>query len=205
MTFTVVLDVIQRVINIVLGTVGLLLVLRLVLHFFKLPESNPFLRVLAWLTDPLLRLAHRLLGIPTYSPSLRLGMHFDLLGALATLLLLWALHSVLAWALQLLTFVALFIMDPLGTLIQLLILVINIAFELYALALLLRVLFEWLRMPYTGRVMRFLWNITEPLLAPIRRVLPSFGGWDFSPIVAYLLIGFLRQIVLAFFTWVFLA
>ena len=50
MTFTVVLDVIQRVINIVLGTVGLLLVLRLVLHFFKLPESNPFLRVLAWLT-----------------------------------------------------------------------------------------------------------------------------------------------------------
>ncbi len=205
MTFTAVLDVVQRVINIVLGTVGLLLVLRLVLHFFKLPESHPVLRMLAWLTDPLLRLAYRLLGIPTYSPSLRLGLNFDLLGTLATVLLLWALHSVLSWALQLLLYGAAFITDPLGTLIQLLIQVVNIAFELYALALLVRVLFEWLRMSYTSRVMRFLWAITEPLLAPIRRVLPSFGGWDFSPIVAYLLIGFLRQIVLAFFTWVFLA
>jgi YggT family protein len=204
MAFAAVLSTIQRVIDIVLGTVGLLLVLRLVLHFFKLAESHPALRVLAWLTDPLLRLAYRLLGIPTYSPSLRLGLNFDLLGTLATILLLWALRSVLMWALQLINYAALFVMDPLGTLVQLLIQVVNIAFELYALALLLRVLFEWLRMSYTGRVMRFLWKITEPLLAPLRRLLPPFGGWDFSPIVAYLLIGFLRQIVMAFFAWVFL-
>ncbi|HNT78262.1 MAG TPA: YggT family protein [Anaerolineae bacterium] len=205
MTFIVVLNIIQRVIGIVLGTTGLLLVLRLVLHFFKLPESNPFLRGLTVLTDPLLRLTHRLLSIPTYSHSLRLGLNFDLLGALATLLLLWALQSILSWALQLLHFAALFTVDPLGTLGQLLILIINIAFQLYSLALLLRVLFEWLRIPYTGRMMRFLWNITEPLLAPIRRLLPSLGGWDFSPLVAYLLIGLLRQIVSAFLAWIFLA
>ena len=32
----------------------------------------------------------------------------------------------------------------------------------------------------------FLWRVTEPALAPIRRVLPSFGGIDFSPIVVIL-------------------
>lgn len=204
MTFTLVLNIVQRVIGIVLGTTGLLLVLRLALHFFKLPESNPVLRGLTVLTDPLLRLTHRLLSIPTYSHSLRLGLNFDLLGALATLLLLWALHSVLSWTLQLFHFAALFVVNPLGTLVQLVILIINTAFQLYSLALLLRVLFEWLRIPYSG-IMRFLWTITEPLLAPIRRLLPSLGGWDFSPIVAYLLIGLLRQIVLAFLTWIFLA
>jgi len=38
--------------------------------------------------------------------------------------------------------------------------------------------------------------ITEPLLAPIRRVLPPLGGLDFSPIVLLLLIGFVQGYVL---------
>ncbi|MAK64242.1 MAG: YggT family protein [Maricaulis sp.] len=38
--------------------------------------------------------------------------------------------------------------------------------------------------------------ITEPLLAPIRRILPPLGGMDFSPIVLLLLIGFVQGYVL---------
>jgi YggT family protein len=34
---------------------------------------------------------------------------------------------------------------------------------------------------------RFLWDVTEPILAPVRRILPSMGGLDFSPLV--LIIG----------------
>jgi len=37
-------------------------------------------------------------------------------------------------------------------------------------------------------VMRFLIQITEPLLAPIRRNLPTMGGLDFSPMVALLIL-----------------
>ena len=38
--------------------------------------------------------------------------------------------------------------------------------------------------------------ITEPLLAPIRRVLPPLGGMDFSPIILLLLIGFVQGYIL---------
>ncbi|WP_412545167.1 YggT family protein [Maricaulis sp. MIT060901] len=39
--------------------------------------------------------------------------------------------------------------------------------------------------------------VTEPLLRPIRSVLPTLGGLDFSPIVLVLLIGFVQGYVLA--------
>ena len=39
---------------------------------------------------------------------------------------------------------------------------------------------------------RFLYNVTEPVLAPIRRVLPNLGGIDISPIVVLVIIFFLR-------------
>ncbi len=39
----------------------------------------------------------------------------------------------------------------------------------------------------------FLYRITEPVLRPIRRVMPSFGGVDLSPLVALLLIQYVVQ------------
>ncbi|CAO3414968.1 YggT family protein [Azospirillum doebereinerae] len=41
----------------------------------------------------------------------------------------------------------------------------------------------------------FLYRITEPVLAPIRRVLPSMGGLDLSPIVVLLLISFVQNLM----------
>jgi len=41
----------------------------------------------------------------------------------------------------------------------------------------------------------FLYRITEPLLRPIRRMLPEFGGIDVSPVVLLLLIWFLRSLI----------
>jgi len=38
-------------------------------------------------------------------------------------------------------------------------------------------------------------NLTEPLLRPIRSVLPNFGGVDISPIILLLLLQFLRDLV----------
>jgi len=37
----------------------------------------------------------------------------------------------------------------------------------------------------------FLWRITEPLLRPIRRILPDLGGIDVSPVILILLLAFL--------------
>jgi len=41
----------------------------------------------------------------------------------------------------------------------------------------------------------FLYRVTEPLLAPIRRYLPSLGGIDLSPVVLILLLIFLRNLL----------
>jgi YggT family protein len=41
----------------------------------------------------------------------------------------------------------------------------------------------------------FLWRITEPLLRPIRRVLPDLGGIDVSPVILILLLYFLRNLM----------
>ena len=38
-------------------------------------------------------------------------------------------------------------------------------------------------------------QITEPILGPIRRVLPSFGMFDFSPMVALVILWLIRQVL----------
>ena len=55
-------------------------------------------------------------------------------------------------------------------------------------AILIRALMSWV-MPQEGSgFSRVLRDITEPILAPIRRILPTVGGIDFSPLLAIVLI-----------------
>jgi YggT family protein len=44
-----------------------------------------------------------------------------------------------------------------------------------------------------------LWKLTEPALAPIRRILPNLGGIDISPVVLILLLIFIRNLLYEFF------
>ena len=44
-----------------------------------------------------------------------------------------------------------------------------------------------------------LWRLTEPALAPIRRILPNFGGLDLSPVVLILLLFFVRSLMFEIF------
>jgi YggT family protein len=55
-------------------------------------------------------------------------------------------------------------------------------------AIIIRALMSWFTPTGAGAFSRVLLDITEPVLAPIRRVLPPVGGWDFSPILAIVLI-----------------
>jgi YggT family protein len=41
----------------------------------------------------------------------------------------------------------------------------------------------------------FLWRITEPVLRPIRRIVPDLGGIDISPVIVILLLYFLRNLM----------
>lgn len=69
--------------------------------------------------------------------------------------------------------------------------VVSAAFGILQLAIMVRVLASWIPglSPYS-RWVRWAYVISEPLLAPLRRLVPPIGpGIDISPILAYLLIG----------------
>lgn len=193
------INTIIQVLDIVFGVAGLLLILRIVLHLFKVPQENPAMRILTLVTDPLINLSGKLLGIPTYR-------RYDLstIGELAAaVIVIWVGRTLIVWVLQLLLYAPMWFRNPLGSIGTILIFILRLVFDLYSMALLVRILFEWIRIPYSSRAMRFLWNITEPLLAPIRRVLPSFGGLDFSPLIAFFLLNLLQRVVFTMLGWIF--
>ncbi len=80
--------------------------------------------------------------------------------------------------------------------------IISLFFTVLYILLFARVILSWVRPdPYSQfyEVYRFIFNITEPLLAPIRRILPPTGGIDFSPIILFLLISFLQRMLVSAF------
>jgi YggT family protein len=65
---------------------------------------------------------------------------------------------------------------------------IGLALQLLALAIFIRVLLTWLPIAPWHPAVRFLDRITEPVVAPLRRVVPPIAGLDLSPAVAILLL-----------------
>jgi YggT family protein len=59
-----------------------------------------------------------------------------------------------------------------------------------------RVLASWTQPSGGGGLTAFLYQVTEPILGPIRRILPPTGGLDWSPMIAILLLSFLTRIFL---------
>ena len=67
--------------------------------------------------------------------------------------------------------------------------------ELYSLVVLAAVVLSWLRLDERHPVARALHTLTEPVLRPIRSVLPTVGGLDFSPVVLLVLLRMLTRIL----------
>ena len=67
--------------------------------------------------------------------------------------------------------------------------------SIYTLLIIIRIVFSWAMIGYTNRLMRFLVDVTEPLLGPLRRMIPPLGWLDISPIVAFLILLLLQAAV----------
>jgi YggT family protein len=82
-------------------------------------------------------------------------------------------------------------------------LLIDTVLELYVWVLIASAVLSWLvafnvintsnRFVYS--IGDFLYRVTEPVLSPIRRVMPNLGGIDISPVILILLIYFLRNLL----------
>ena len=67
--------------------------------------------------------------------------------------------------------------------------------DVYATIILVRVVLSWLPVDRDQQWVRFIVDVTEPVVGPIRRILPPLGGLDFSPLVAMLLLQLLRNML----------
>jgi YggT family protein len=81
--------------------------------------------------------------------------------------------------------------------------IVLIVLDLYVWLLIASAILSWLiafnvvntRNQFVSAVAEFLYRITEPVLAPIRSFLPSFGGLDISPIILILIIMFIQRVI----------
>jgi len=74
---------------------------------------------------------------------------------------------------------------------------INVLAGALTLAIFVRVILSWIpnaRLPFG--LGDFVFGVSEPILSPIRRAIPFFGGIDFSPFIALLLIQLVSSLVL---------
>jgi YggT family protein len=88
-------------------------------------------------------------------------------------------------------------MSFLSTLIVALARALDIVLVIYMWIIIIRALISWVSPSPYNPIVRFLYRVTEPVLQPVRRILPLQGlGIDFSPMIVILVIFFLRVYVI---------
>jgi YggT family protein len=189
------MEIIQTLYLIILYAVGaviiaaiLLMLLRLLLNYI---DVNPF----TWYAITVRRLSD-----PFLNPVRRAIMGFGFQPNLAPLVVI-LIAILLGWfAVQLAQSI---LGTARGVLIsvqeqRLIALVGHIIFgalSFYELLIFMRIIFSWGQVSYGNRLMRFLVRATDPLLVPLRRIIPPLGMMDISPIVAFIIIWLFKQAV----------
>jgi len=175
----------------VIAVIVIVIVLVLLRLIANQADLNPFSwssLTLRRLTDPLIGPARRALaglGVdPKYSP---------LVTILIAILLGW-------FSLQLVSGIANTIAGVLTSLgryavVPIIGYVLYGLLGFYSLLIFMRIVFSYVTVSYSNRVMRFLVNATEPMLGPLRRIVPPVGAFDISPIVAFIIVWLLQAAV----------
>jgi YggT family protein len=73
--------------------------------------------------------------------------------------------------------------------------VLDYAFLFYMWIIIARAVLSWVSPDPYNPIVRFVHNVTEPVLYPLRRRLPFLGGIDFSPMIVLMAIVFLRSFI----------
>jgi len=73
-------------------------------------------------------------------------------------------------------------------------LILGTILDLYSLVIAGSVIVSWIELPPNHPVVQLVRALTEPALGPIRRMLPSMGGLDLSPMVLLIGLQFLRRL-----------
>ncbi len=72
---------------------------------------------------------------------------------------------------------------------------ISLLFQALIFAIVARALLSWFSLGPSNPLVRVLYDVTEPILAPLRRVIPTIGMIDITPIAAILLLEFVQRLL----------
>ncbi len=73
---------------------------------------------------------------------------------------------------------------------------INAIGTFFYIAIFARVILSWFpQVSTTNPLIQFVFTVTEPILSPIRRLLPRIGMFDLSPMIALILIGVIQSVL----------
>jgi YggT family protein len=165
-----------------------LMILRLIVIYADL---NPFswlaLSVRKW-SDPLVMpVRSKLLGLgfdPKFAP---------LITILIAVVVGWLTLKLVSNVLGTIALIVMSIMS--GNIVALMGSILFGALALMSLFIIARIIFSW-GASYHNPIMRFLFSVTEPVLGPFRRLIPTVGMFDISPIIVLLLLQLLQEAVL---------
>jgi YggT family protein len=158
------------------------LILRILLPWFRADFHNPVAQAILKVTSPLVIPLRRIL------PAI---------GRIDTATV------VVAFVITYLTIVVLLLIRgetaTIGTIaLSSLVYLVLLTLRLFVFAIIVRVLLSWLAPGGYNPAMAIIYSITEPLMRPFQRIIPRLGGFDLSPIFAIILIGALTRIVSGF-------
>ena len=160
-----------------LGLLLFAVLLRAILCAVRADYYNPITQAVVRVTNPLLSPLRAVLPIRGRLDS----------GALVLALLLQALAilaALAAYGVPLLFSPRLLLWSLIG--------VVALAINVYFFALLGMIIASWVAAGSRHPAVLLLWQVTEPVMAPVRRLLPSLGGLDLSPILLFILINVLQ-------------
>jgi len=74
--------------------------------------------------------------------------------------------------------------------------VVNIVFEVLIWLVIVRCILSFVRHNPYQPLIRFVYDVTEPIMAPFRKLIPAAGGLDFSPIVVLLVLSLVQSMII---------
>ena len=173
-----------QIFNTIAGLYLLFVVARFLLQLAKADFYNPISQAVFKATDPVVRVLRSF--IPGYRgvdfSSLILAFIVQFLAISVTILLyggsIPSVGFIITWS-----FIG----------------VLNFIILFYYYALIASIIMSFVMM-FSGNmnphpILLLVWQITEPIMAPFRRVIPPMGGLDFSPIFIFLIIGLIRNFI----------
>lgn len=156
-------------------------VLRLVLQWVRADFYNPFSQFVMRITNPLVLPGRKLLPAMGRVDTATL-LAIIVLEILAVVFLYWLIAGALPTR-------------PADVLVYALLRTLVAFINLFFFAIIIRVLQSWISPGAHSPVTAVIWSITEPLMAPVRRLIPAIGGLDLSPLFVIIALQALRMLI----------